>query len=382
MTINSLFFLSLFGASYSYFIYPAILVIVGKLFKAKETVSDIKDHVLPSVSFIITAYNEESSIEAKLKNTLLVDYPRDRLEIIVSSDGSSDNTNQIVRTFDAQGVILHEVEERKGKENAQRSAIKTAKGSILVFSDVSTRIEVNAIKIIASQFEDEKIGAISSEDRFLMDDGEVAGEGAYVKYEMWLRKKESHLSGLVGLSGSFFAARKDVCSNWNINIPSDFNTALQCIKHGYKAITVPSLLGFYPNLKDETKEYQRKVRTVIRGMAALFSKAKIMNPFKYGFFAFQVISHKLMRWLVPWFLIIAFVTNLLIFDQSLFSKTIMLGQILFYITAFLGYSSEKARKNTFIKIAYFFVQVNIAIAHSSILYLFGKRVTLWEPSKR
>lgn len=382
MSLERLFFISLVGASFSYFIYPILLMLITKLTQKNQYQTTSETAELPYLSFIITAFNEETQIKKKLDNTLLAEYPREKLEIIVASDGSTDKTNQIVESYAEHGVVLHPVAERKGKENAQRSAIQTAKGDILVFSDVSTKIETVALKQIAESFQNPKVGAISSEDRFLTESGEVAGEGAYVKYEMWLRKLEGEVSGLVGLSGSFFAARKDVCKDWNISVPSDFNTALNCIKNHYIAITDPKLLGFYPNLKDETKEYQRKVRTVIRGIAALFSQPSVMNPFKYGLFAFQVISHKLMRWLVPWFLVICFVTNALLLNHGIHYQVIMLMQIGFYLLAISGWLSSKARQNTLVKLPYFFVQVNIAIAHATVLYLTGRRVTLWTPSKR
>ncbi len=377
-----LFFIGLFGVSYSYFIYPLILVLITKTRKKCIYIVSHKTHPLPSISFIITAYNEENQIAKKIENTLLVKYPSDKIEIIVASDGSSDKTNEIVDGYKNRGVTLHPVLERKGKENAQKSAIEISIGDILVFSDVSTQIENTALLKIAKRFEDPMIGAISSEDRFLTESGEVAGEGAYVKYEMWLRQLESRVNSLVGLSGSFFTARREVCNNWNINVPSDFNTALNCIHNELIAVTDSKLLGFYPNLKDETKEYQRKVRTVIRGMAALSSQAFIMNPFKHGFFAFQVISHKLMRWLVPWFLLLTLVTNFLLFKLSYFYKFSFTIQVLFYGMAITGYLSTSARQTPLIKICYFFIQVNLAIFHSSLMYISGKRVTLWEPSKR
>jgi len=383
MVVNSLFIIGLIGTTYSYFIYPLLLLIIIKIRTPAYTqISSIKPSESPFISFIITAYNEEKLIAKKIENTLLANYPLDKLEIIIASDGSTDNTASIVQSFSDRGVMLHQVQERKGKENAQKSAIKIAKGEILVFSDVSTQIETCSLQVIAEKFDNQTIGALSSEDRFLTENGEVAGEGAYVKYEMWLRKLESNVNSLVGLSGSFFAARKEVCEDWNISVPSDFNTAINCVKNGYIAVTVPELLGYYPNLKDETKEYQRKVRTVIRGMAALFSQAYIMNPVKYKLFAFQVISHKLMRWLVPWFLILAFFTNFYLTDFSLFYKYTFIIQCLFYMLALLGNILESARRNSLVKIIYFFVQVNIAIFHSGIMFLLGKRVTLWEPSKR
>lgn len=378
-----LFIIGLFGVSYSYFIYPFILVLITKIKRNDyDQVMSDGTHPPPSISFIITAYNEEKQIAKKIENTLLAKYPSDKIEFIVASDGSTDMTNEIVQSYTDKGVILHHVAERKGKENAQKSAIGVAKGDILVFSDVSTQIESCALEQIARRFENPKVGAVSSEDRFLTNDGELAGEGAYVKYEMWLRKLESNVSGLVGLSGSFFTARKEVCKNWSISVPSDFNTALNCVQNGYVAVTAPELLGFYPNLQDETKEYQRKVRTVIRGISALFGQAFIMNPFKYRLFSFQVVSHKLMRWLVPWFLLLTFTANFIQFEHSFFYKLTFFSQCLFYGLALLGYLSWQARQKSIVKLSYFFVQVNLAILHSSILFLVGKRITFWEPSQR
>ncbi|MGX5172739.1 glycosyltransferase family 2 protein [Aliikangiella sp. IMCC44653] len=380
MNLNILLVVSLIGVAYSYFIYPIILLLLPK--RQASTGATVDDSSLPSMTFIITAFNEESQIKSKLENTLAAQYPQELLEILVASDGSTDKTNQIVTDFASQGVRLVHVAERKGKENAQKSAIQAAQGDILVFSDVSTKIEPHALKVIANAFQNPKVGAVSSEDRFISEDGTIAGEGAYVKYEMWLRQQEAAVNTLVGLSGSFFSARRSICQTWDISVPSDFNTAINCYSQGYIAISEPKMLGFYPNLKDETKEYQRKVRTVIRGIAALFAKPKFLNPFKYGLFSFQLISHKLMRWTVPWFLILCFISNLLLVSQHSFYQLLMLAQVSFYLVALLGWMSAKARAFSLIKIPYFFVQVNLAIAHATLQYISGKRVTVWAPSKR
>lgn len=383
MTIlETILLISLIGATYSYFIYPVILLISPKPNANLEVSKNLSENELPQITFIITAYNEEGTIKEKIINTLETEYPRDKLEILVASDGSTDNTNKYITEFSEQSVVLVNVEERKGKENAQLSAIKQAKGEIIVFSDAATRIDKEALHQIASSFQNIKVGAVSSEDRFISENGEVAGEGAYVKYEMWLRKLESSVHSLVGLSGSFFAARKDVCSNWDINVPSDFNTALNSVAHDYIAISNPKLLGYYPNIQDESKEYQRKVRTVIRGIAGLFNKPNVLNPMKFGIFSFQIISHKLMRWLVPWFLITLLVSNLILWDTHALYLLLLIAQLSFYSIALTGWLSKKLRQRTIFKTPYFFIQVNIAIAHSTILYLSGKRITKWEPSKR
>lgn len=384
MTVaTSLFWIFLFGAVYSYFLYPLLLILMPKR-RRVEAISETMPPSIspPKLSFVITAFNEENGIRAKIENTLTVNYPPELLEIIVASDGSTDSTNDIVLEYAAQGVRLAKVDEQKGKENAQRFAIGQAKGDIIVFSDVSTRIEPQSLHIIANAFLDPEVGAVSSEDRFITSNGEVAGEGAYVKYEMWLRKLESSVCSLVGLSGSFFAARKEICADWDITVPSDFNTALSCVLNDKAAVTVPNLLGFYPNLADESKEYQRKLRTVIRGIAALFNRIEVANPFRFGFFAVQVISHKVMRWLVPWFLAGLMLTNLILLGQGFIYQLIFIGQLAFYTVATLGWVSQKLRLNSLIKIPFFFTQVNIAIAHATLQYLGGKRVTHWKPSKR
>jgi glycosyltransferase involved in cell wall biosynthesis len=379
--IEALFWIVLLGSGYSYFIYPLILL----LFQRNDYLAPhkgIETTGKPTISVIITAYNEGTQIANKINNTLEADYDTQLLEILIASDGSTDATNDIVMSYRQRGVTLVEVPDRKGKENAQLHAIRQAKGKILVFSDVSTQIESTSLNRIAQVFANPAIGAVSSEDRFLTSEGEIAGEGAYVKYEMWLRKLESSANSLVGLSGSFFSCRSTICKNWNISIPSDFNTAINCVQQGYVAITDPKLLGYYPNIKDETKEYQRKVRTVLRGMAAFAHHKSLLSPFKHGFFTFQLLSHKLMRWLVPWFMLLTLSLNLTLLDQHLIYSVMLTAQLTFYLVAIMGHISVELRKNKFIKVIYFFIQVNLAIAHAMIMFMLGKRITQWEPSKR
>ena len=379
--IEYVFWLSLLGIGYSYFIYPLLLLPFQDKYKYNLNTSQ-PDSPAPFLSYIVTAYNEEKNIEGKILNTLQADYYPSNLEILVASDGSTDKTAELVKKYCDRGVCLIEVTDRKGKENAQLQAIRQAKGEILIFSDVSTSIEKNALNRIAQVFSNPSIGAVSSEDRFITTDGEIAGEGAYVKYEMWLRNLESKANSLVGLSGSFFACRASICNDWNINIPSDFNTAINSVKNGLIAITDPELLGYYPNIKDETKEFDRKVRTILRGMAALFSNRSVFNPAKFGFFSFQIFSHKLMRWLVPWFMLLFLLSNIILLDQHSMYALFFLGQAVFYLLAYSGHLSPTLRNSKIIKIIYFFVQANLATAWAMLMFLTGKRITQWEPSER
>ncbi len=337
---------------------------------------------LPFISIIITAHNEETRIKAKLDNTLDINYPDDKHEIIVASDCSSDATDRIVSEYSDTGIKLVRADERKGKEYAQLCAIKQSKGEIIVFSDVATQIEQDAIIKLVRHFDDESIGAVSSEDKFVSKDGNVAGEGAYVKYEMWLRRLESARAGLVGLSGSFFAARRQVCEEWDISVPSDFNTALNCANNNLVAISSSDVIGIYQDIKDPTLEYRRKNRTIIRGISAIYKHPEVLNPFKMKFFSFQVWSHKIMRWGEPWFLLMLFLISIVMLGSNWIIDFIFIAQLIFYSLAIVGHFSNTLRNYTIIKIPYFFVQVNIAIAHAMIQFIFGKRITVWEPSKR
>lgn len=370
------FWLCAVGATYSYFIYPLVLL---SLPTRRASLADDSAQ-WPIVSVIITAHNEVGRINDKLRNTLALDYPRDALEIIVASDASSDGTDDSVRTF--EGVRLIRADERKGKEYAQQLAVKAARGEILVFSDVATQIPEAAIRQLVRRFDDPRVGAISSEDRFVSQSGEVVGEGAYVRYEMWLRRLESSVNSLVGLSGSFFAARRSVCEDWNIRVPSDFSTALNAIRLGYVAISAPDVIGIYKDIADSRKEYQRKVRTIIRGVAALAARADVLNPFRFGLFSFQVFSHKLMRWLVPWFLIGLLGTSFALAPSHLVYRAALAAQLAFYGLAAIGAVAPAVRRLALVKLPFFFLQVNLAVLHATVAFAFGKRVTVWTPSKR
>ena len=375
-----IFYLVAILCGYSYFLYPLILNLIPA--RKKWEANTTHDVSYPILSLIITVHNEEARIHEKLENTLLIDYPNDLLEIIVASDCSSDTTDDIVGSFDDRGVRLVRAEERKGKEYAQLCAIREAKGAILVFSDVSTRIPENALRTLVFKFDDPRIGALSSEDKFISNDGCVAGEGAYVKYEMWLRRLESGRAGLVGLSGSFFAARREVCEEWDIYSPSDFNTALSCAKKGLVAITCPDVVGIYSDVKDPGLEYRRKIRTVVRGMTAITRHPEVLNPVQMGLFALQVWSHKIMRWGVPWFLLLFAILTLALAGEGLVYRVALWLQVIFYGFAAIGWLSGNLRRNTAVRIIFFFVQTNLALAYAFISFLAGKRMTVWTPSQR
>ena len=334
------------------------------------------------MSLIITAHNEEQKIAEKLENTLKIEYPRDLLEIIVASDGSTDTTDSIVASYADKGVRLVRVDGHRGKDYAQLSAIQASNGEILVFSDVATRIPEDAFSALKTAFEDKNVGAVSSEDRFISRDGRLVGEGAYVRYEMWLRRLESDRAGVVGLSGSFFAARREACDHWDVLTDGDFNVARNCVRMGLVAISDPAVVGCYSDIKNPDQEYYRKVRTVIRGITAIPRHAWVLNPLKAGLFAFQVWSHKIMRWGVPWFMLVFAVSTLMLQGQAMVYTIALLAQLGFYTVALAGWMFERMQQNTIVRIVFYFVQTNLALAHAAVAFLSGKRMTAWNPTRR
>lgn len=384
------FWIAVFGAVYSYAVYPLILSLLparrwaggGSGGEATDAgpPAGASGGDMPLVTLIVACRNECARIAHKLDNALAIRYPR--LEIVVASDCSDDGSDEIVATYAARGVRLARSPERRGKEHAQGLAIGQARGEIVVFSDAGTDLPPDSIDHIVEDFADRHVGAVSSEDTFVSADGSVVGEGLYVRYEMWLRRLESRVGSLVGLSGSFFAVRRPVLARWDDAIPSDFASAINTVRSGMVAISDPRVRGIYRDISDPAREYPRKVRTAIRGMAALGRITEVLNPLRYGWFAFQVWSHKLMRWLVPWFLVLAFLANVALAGEGPVYRMFLAVQILGYACVAAAHVLPALRRFGPLRIAYYFVQANVALAEAGARYLAGQRVTVWEPSVR
>ena len=374
--VFAVFVTSVFIVFYAYFGYPLSLLLL-RIFRRRVKIREPLDL---SVTFIITAYNEEKRIKKKLENTLELIYPAENLQIIVASDGSTDRTVETVKAFETKGITLLEVVNRCGKENVQKEAVKIATGKILVFSDVATILEPNGLMEIVSNFADPTVGCVSSEDRLIGQDGKPSGEGLYVRYEMWLRRLESQVNSIVGLSGSFFAARKTVCQDFSGNVQSDFRTLLNSIKLGLHGLSDPKVIGSYMNIVDEKQEFNRKSRTVLRGLTVFFKHLEFLNGFRYGLFSYQLFCHKLLRWLVPIPLFTALLSNAILISVSGFYLLLFLGQLIFYGIGLYGWVWQSSRG--ILKIPMFFLIVNTSIAVAWGQYLLGKRVVIWEPSER
>ena len=376
--VEWMFWISVLFVFYAYIGYPMILWVVATV--RHKTVR--RQSIYPSVSLIITAYNEQERIREKLVNALAQDYPKNQWEIVVASDASTDRTDEIVQCYAKSGVRLARLPQKGGKEAAQQFAVQSTTSDILVFSDVATSMRPDAIRTIVENFADSTVGCVSSVDCFVDQDGKMSGEGAYVKYEMWLRELETCTHSLVGLSGSFFAARREVCRNWVSDLQSDFNTLLNSVRVGLRGVSDPLSVGYYQNLTDERKEYERKVRTVVRGISVLMRSLPMLNPFKYHLFAWELLSHKLCRWMVPFALIAALISNGVVISNAPMYKALFFAQILFYGSACIYLGSRQSPKVAMFRLPSFFVMVNLSILDAWVRYLRGERILHWNPSRR
>jgi glycosyltransferase involved in cell wall biosynthesis len=357
---------------YAYVGYPCALGALSLVRRRPVLKADIS----PAVTFIITAHNEGERLAAKIENTLGQDYAG-ALEVIVASDCSTDRTDEIAQTY-APRVQLVRAGERRGKEAAQGLAVRVASGDVLVFSDVATALDPSGVSTIVRNFADPTVGCVSSIDRFVDADGRPSGEGAYVRYEMWLRSLESRVNTLVGLSGSFFAVRRTLCDRWATDRQSDFTCLLNTVDRGLRGVLDTDSVGYYRNIADERLEFQRKIRTVVRGLYVLATHVQLLNPVRYGLFAWQLASHKLCRWLVPFALLAAILANAALVAHSPYYGLLWLAQTGFYAAAAVGWR----QRVDFLRVPTFFVSANLAVLVAWLRFVRGDRIRTWSPSNR
>jgi glycosyltransferase involved in cell wall biosynthesis len=371
------FWLAAGFVAYTYVGYPILLAAIAAFRGRPVTRADIT----PLVSFVITVHNEERRIEGKLANTLEQSYPRARMEILVASDGSSDRTDDIVRAFEPRGVRLVRTGERGGKEAAQLAAISASGGEILVFSDAGTMVPPDGVAAIVRNFADPSVGCVSSEDRVVDADGAGSGESSYIKYDMLLRRLETRVGSVTGLTGAFFAARREVCRQWAVDLPSDFRTVLVSMRQGLRGVSDPRSLAYYRSIPDESREFQRKVRTIIRGMATLHRERDCLNPGRHGLFAWQLWSHKVCRWLVPFALLVVLFTSAMLLREPVYQAA-FLGQAAVYLVALAGLSRSRWTGSRLLRIPTFFLLANVSIVQAWYRFVAGQRVVSWTPSAR
>ena len=330
----------------------------------------------PPISVIIAVHDGARELAEKLRATCALSYPGER-EILVASDASTDGSDAIAASFAADGVRLVRREPRGGKEAAQAEAIGTARGEILVFTDVGAEVERDALVALVAPFADPSIGCVSSEDLVSRDEG----EGAYAAYEMAIRRLESRAGSLVGCSGSLFAARRTLCTPWPAELASDFRIALEAASRGLRAVSEPGARARIAPLHDPRREWSRKVRTVRRGLAVLAAYRALLAP-RAGRVAFALWGHKVARFTAPFALAVLLAVSAIAAPHAGWAQGLLLAQLLFYALGAASLASARVRRATLPRLAGFFLLVNASILSAWIHHLAGHRAVTWKPTPR
>lgn len=292
--------------AYAYLGYP-LLLMLGGIWRKRSVPSPGSDR-WPPITITLPAYNEERSIGSTIERILELDYPADCRHVLVISDASTDRTDEIVRRYADRGVELLRLPQRGGKTAAENAARTHLRGGIIVNTDASVRIHPAALKTLLGAFADPEVGVASGRDVSVARPGDEAtvAESGYVGYEMWIRDLETRLGGIVGASGCFYAIRTPLHLTLVPEALSrDFAAPLIAREQGYRSVSVRDALCAVPRSTSLREEHRRKVRTMTRGLETLYRMRHLMNPLRYGVFAWMLVSHKLVRWLVPWAAVIA-----------------------------------------------------------------------------
>ncbi|MBF0478091.1 MAG: glycosyltransferase family 2 protein [Candidatus Omnitrophica bacterium] len=297
---------------------------------------------IPSVSVVMSVWNEEKVIKDKLLNLLAMDYPVDKVEILVGSDGSTDSTPELVYQFKDERVRFFDYQERRGKMSVLNDLVKEARYDIVLFCDARQRFAPDVIKELTANFADPKVGCVSGE-LVIEDNGTGAsqGVGMYWTYEKFIRREESGIHSIMGATGAIYAIRRELFKNVPTHIVlDDMFIPFSIIQLGYRAIFDPSAKAFDKAVQNSDEEFRRKVRTLAGNFQIFLLFPGIFNPLKSPI-AWQLFSHKFLRLKIPFLMVLLFIINFLLFTNNLIYSVMACLQVVFYGCAMLGMMTQK-----------------------------------------
>ena len=365
---------------YTYAGYPILVYAVSLLFPKPVKRADFE----PNVTVLITAYNEERDIRAKIENTLKLEYPNKKLEILVASDGSTDRTDEIVRNFSGEKVRLFRQEGRVGKTFTQNKAVEQSAGEIVLFSDATTMYQPDALRRMLPNFADETVGCVAGKLIYVDDSRSNVGKGAksYWNYETFIKTSESRACSLIGASGCIYAVRKSAYRPMYPEACSDFLIATKIYEQGLRSVYEAAAICSEETNRQTGKELKMRVRVISQTFTDLWRNRQMLNPLHSGFFAVELISHKLLRYAAPLFLILIFIsTAVLAVSSNIFAVAFVL-QIVFYALALVGWFLERSEKTVGIfAFPLYFALANLASLIGFYKFLSGERYARWEPAR-
>jgi len=377
-----LFFLSLAMLFYVYIGYPVAIWGLGQM-KRRKVERD--DDYFPFVSIVTAAFNEEGHIEKTIRNKLELDYPNDRFEMIVVSDESADRTDDIVKAYESQGVRLVRQVPRAGKTSALNLAVPMAKGDIIVFSDANSIYQNDALRKLVRNFKDPQVGYVTGKMIYTNPEGSTIGDGCstYMKYENILRSLETDAGSVVGVDGGIDAVRKHLYRPMNPDQLPDFVLPLAVVDQGCRVVYEPAAVLKEPSLSKTSDEYRMRVRVSLRALWALYDMRHLLSFSSDPLFAFQLWSHKVLRYLCFIFLITAYVSNFFLSaSPGLGYKILFLLQNLAYVAAWFSPVLErKGYSSRLVYLCHYFALLNVAAGHAFVKFLMGQKQVLWTPRK-
>ncbi len=379
-----IFWISVLFIAFVYAGYGVVIWLANKILGSKNSRNQVVDQ-LPEIAILIAAYNEEDIIKEKLSNTLGLNYPKEKLKIYVISDGSTDETNRIVKSYSSVNLLFEQ--SRKGKTAAINRAMSYINEEITVFTDANVMLNADALLEIVKHYANEKTGGVSGEKRVIAasDASAAATEGLYWKYESFLKNEDAKLNSLVGAAGELFSIRTALFEPLQEDtLLDDFMISMSILRKGFKIAYEPGAFASENPSLNIKEEYKRKVRISAGGLQSVLRLLSFINPVKYGLLSFQYFFHRFSRWIITPILIpLAFIANACIATQSEFYAAMLLAQITFHVAAILGYYFE--HKNIRIKIlfiAYYFNFMHYCIVAGWIKYLTGNQQTAWQKASR
>lgn len=364
--------------AYVYAGYPLVVYLLS--LAAPKPVK--RGHIKPTVTVLITAFNEQDAIAEKLENTLQIDYPASKLEILVASDGSTDRTEEIVKTFEPRGIKLLRVEGRVGKTATQNAAVDEATGEIILFSDATTSYPSDVFASIIPNFADVSIGCVAGRLEYVSEVETNVGKGArgYWNYETFLKMAESRACSLIGASGCLYAVRKSAYEPLYPEACSDFLICTSIYRKGLRSVFEPDAICTETTNHHPNDELKMRVRVIAQTFTDLWRNRDMMNPFKSGFFAIELISHKVLRYAVPLILLVLLIISIPLAAGSVFFAFVLTLQAAFYLMALAGWLLERAgTRISLLAMPLYFVLANLASALAFYKFLRGEKYARWEP---
>ncbi len=361
--------------------YPVLVWNLGRIVP-KGRVGDGTYH--PTVTLIISAYNEAPVIREKILNSLALVYPWNKLDILVISDGSTDGTDAIVQEYEVEGITLKRMITRGGKTVGLNTVVPHVDSEVIVFSDANAMYHPNAIEKLVRNFQDPHIGCVTGDSVYVnLEESRVGkSEETYWDYDRFLKVQETKIGSMVGSDGAIFAIRTHVYTSLEPDDINDFVLPLRIVEQGYRCVFEPEAVCKESATIYFEEEFRRKVRVVNRSWTGFWKVSRLLNPFRYGWFSMQMVSHKLLRWLTPVFMIAMFVASVPLAYQNLFYAMLLSGQVVVYALCSVGMILEIQRKHSrWLSFPAYFLMVNVASFFGVSKALCGERIIVWNPER-